>query len=536
MAPRTTRSRFHTVRSALVFLVLGLPSLGVGAPEKTQPADPRIARLIDQLGDKEYLVRQEAQEELAKLGFAAYEPLTAAASRPDLEVATRAKYLLQLLWTRYASGQSSPRVSEILKNYNLLTPSARSRKLRELAALSDLEGVAALCRLACFEKSPELSATAAVALLNHEPPDAASQARFARLVHENLVGDRPGVKWLSAYLVLREDFEKGLPEWTRIVEAEQNVPEPLPNVSTPQTPSSGRAATVVPLLYVLARAYARHGDSKRAEEVAQQARDFRPSPDPARLELRLTAASVLRRHGRFAWAEAEFRQLIASNNSLAVFYGYYQWAEMLHDQENDEAAAKTCGKAIEALKQKGLDGIGEVEEMVKSPSEARARMSYFLACHYLANGNQAKYVECLEEAFRTDPTEVDTLIACYRLPNRTEVFRKRVLDAIQREADSIRREIAMDPENAEPYNQFAWLIGNTQGDLNEALRYAKKSLELRPNTSAFLDTLAHVYFTQGDLENAVKHQTQAAQLEPHSRLIARELQTFRTALAKKGER
>jgi tetratricopeptide (TPR) repeat protein len=83
------------------------------------------------------------------------------------------------------------------------------------------------------------------------------------------------------------------------------------------------------------------------------------------------------------------------------------------------------------------------------------------------------------------------------------------------------------------YNQLAWLIGNTEGDYQEALRCSQKSLELRPNTAAYLDTLGRCYYAVGDLDNAIKTQTQAIKLEPHSGLMQRQLKFFEKAKAEK---
>ena len=84
---------------------------------------------------------------------------------------------------------------------------------------------------------------------------------------------------------------------------------------------------------------------------------------------------------------------------------------------------------------------------------------------------------------------------------------------------------------ATDYNQFAWLVGNTYGDFDEAIRLSHKSLELRPDAGGFLDTLGHCYYAKGDLENAVKYQTQAVKLEPHTGLIQRKLNQFEKELA-----
>ena len=88
-----------------------------------------------------------------------------------------------------------------------------------------------------------------------------------------------------------------------------------------------------------------------------------------------------------------------------------------------------------------------------------------------------------------DPSDIDVLIACYRLPDQTPEYRKKVMDLIRQATEDIRVEIAAGPDNAEYYNQFAWLIANTEGDLDEALKYAQKSLELSPENGGLYDTL-----------------------------------------------
>jgi cytochrome c-type biogenesis protein CcmH/NrfG len=77
------------------------------------------------------------------------------------------------------------------------------------------------------------------------------------------------------------------------------------------------------------------------------------------------------------------------------------------------------------------------------------------------------------------------------------------------------------------------LVANTEGDMNEALKYAKRAVELQPGSGGILDTLAHVYFAKGDFENAVKTQEKAAELEPHSELIKKKLAVFKKAIEDK---
>ena len=77
-------------------------------------------------------------------------------------------------------------------------------------------------------------------------------------------------------------------------------------------------------------------------------------------------------------------------------------------------------------------------------------------------------------------------------------------------------------------NQVAWLVGNTGSD-KQAVERSRKSLELRPQTPGYLDTLGRAYFSVGDLKNALKYQRRAARLEPFSQQIQRQLKEFEDA-------
>ena len=131
---------------------------------------------------------------------------------------------------------------------------------------------------------------------------------------------------------------------------------------------------------------------------------------------------------------------------------------------------------------------------------------------------------------------MDTLIACSRIASATPQFRQRIATLVRQKTVKLRGQLLAGPDAAQNCNELAWLVGNTGGDLDEALRAAEKSLQLGPNHSAYLDTLAHVYFAKGDLANAVKYQTMAMEREPHSGLLVVELKRFRAALETKTKK
>ena len=149
---------------------------------------------------------------------------------------------------------------------------------------------------------------------------------------------------------------------------------------------------------------------------------------------------------------------------------------------------------------------------------------------------------------RKDPTDVNALIGYYRLPDLTPEEKQKVVKSIEQTADetagidpqrpafarrSARNISRRQRKKAIDCNQFAWLIANTEGNFDEALKYSKRSVELQPASGGLYDTLAHVYYAKGDFENAVKTQEKALELEPHSGLIKKKLEVFKKALEEK---
>ncbi len=89
--PNRTKSAVLVV--AAVVMVLAAAQWAEAAPPPAPPAadnsPQRLRRLVQELGDKDYFVRQRAQTELAALGFEAFDVLSEATASEDPEVAAR---------------------------------------------------------------------------------------------------------------------------------------------------------------------------------------------------------------------------------------------------------------------------------------------------------------------------------------------------------------------------------------------------------------------------------------------------------------
>jgi len=285
------------------------------------------------------------------------------------------------------------------------------------------------------------------------------------------------------------------------------------------------------LLYLQALAYEEQGKREAAEKTALQA--FRgqdggeENPD-VKMYRRFSTAILLRARGQNAWARRELESLVESAPLTGLVRPYL--ADMLHEQgENLEAAAvlEKIAKAVEAGKMPGDMQFG-------NPKEICAKRQYYLACHWKTQNNPAKERECLEKALKDSPDDIDVLIACYQSKGQPPEFHKRIVEQVRAVAAGLLAATHMPDVSATDYNNYAWLIANTEGDLDEALRFSRKSLEADPNVAGYLDTLAHVYAAKGDLREAVKIQTRAMALEPRSPSLKRHLEAFRKKLEGKN--
>jgi tetratricopeptide (TPR) repeat protein len=171
----------------------------------------------------------------------------------------------------------------------------------------------------------------------------------------------------------------------------------------------------------------------------------------------------------------------------------------------------------------------------------RARMHFFFACQAASQSDAAVERTNLDQAIEQEPTDLDVLIALYRVKDDNPARREKVMKLIKTVVDTCRNEIEDIPDEPVNYNELAWLVANTEGDFDEAIRFSQKSVELAraeatttsdfKHVGQYLDTLAHCYFAKKDYANAVKYQAEAVKLDPHTKAISRQYQVFRDALA-----
>lgn len=190
----------------LVVTTAGAEKQGDSTPAADRQAE--IHRLIEQLGDRDFTARDRAQEQLAKIGEEAFNALTVAANDPDLEIASRARYLLRKIEVPAVRDGDSDQVRAILADYRSASSSERLRKVQSLLLLPQGEGSAAACRLCHIEKSPLLAKFAALEVINRWPVHAEGRRRMKQAIDGELrLSGQPSAEWLRCYRQLDDDPE-----------------------------------------------------------------------------------------------------------------------------------------------------------------------------------------------------------------------------------------------------------------------------------------------------------------------------------------
>ena len=176
----------------------------------------------------------------------------------------------------------------------------------------------------------------------------------------------------------------------------------------------------------------------------------------------------------------------------------------------------------------GADTNQILMQLGRDPPALRSRLLYFVACDALSHGDRAAYRSRLEESLAAHPKDVDSLIAWYRLGDDDPAHRVDAAARVARALEQIDEEIQAIPDDPNGYNEYAWLVANTEGDVAKALRYSRQSLEEAFDNASYLDTLAHCHAAAGELERAVRVQSLAVRHEPHSLLVRRNYERFQT--------
>ncbi len=233
-------------RSAIFLLALAAAASPVVAQAASSDTSnsPRIARttsiasrrshpggielLIDQLGSEQYFLRRHAEEQLIERGVDVFDQLQLAEEHPDLEIATRAHYILQRIRIEWIQPNDSAEVQAAMRNYGDLSKAERLQRMDRLIALANDDGLGALCRITRFEPSLQLARNAAFVVMQSDAPQKRVSKRVSKQISERVtvirqeLGDsrRVPVEWLRTYGKQLEQPERVIDRWLTLIDEE----------------------------------------------------------------------------------------------------------------------------------------------------------------------------------------------------------------------------------------------------------------------------------------------------------------------------
>ena len=294
------------------------------------------------------------------------------------------------------------------------------------------------------------------------------------------------------------------------------------------------------LLYDAAEANKVGGDDGAAEELAENALQIRPLPSneaereqfqPKQLDEAARGhyeiAKTLETRGLFHWSEREYRSILdaVEVTSAAGAQARAALAQMLGELERHRDVVDVLRPLLDrASKDAKLNA--RLNELYLPYNRFQSTMDYHAAMAELEDGKKQEASKFLERAFRLYPSNVDILIAMYRLDlddDWNQSVRSRLKQTLRQSelriesARSKARQFGNRSDGflAQYMNEYAWLVSNTEGDTERALQYSLKSLELQTDF-AKLDTCGRCYFALGQFDKAIEMQNRALKLMPHS--------------------
>ena len=76
--------------------------------------------------------------------------------------------------------------------------------------------------------------------------------------------------------------------------------------------------------------------------------------------------------------------------------------------------------------------------------------------------------------------------------------------------EHFRKAVQANPQSAQAANNLAYLTADSGGNLEEALKYAQKAVELAPNHAAYSDTLGWILYRKGVYPTSVQYLEKAS--------------------------
>ena len=151
----------------------------------------------------------------------------------------------------------------------------------------------------------------------------------------------------------------------------------------------------------------------------------------------------------------------------------------------------------------------------------------FRAVGHLEAGRDAEAIEAARNSLASLPLQVQ--IGIDLVPEFERHDRPDLADELfAKQAAALEAVLADYPKHAGAHNDLAWLAAKCRRHLPDALTHARRAVELVPDYTTFLDTLAEVEYQLGERDQALVHIRRCLELEPRNTHFQRQQTRFET--------
>ncbi|MBX3422566.1 MAG: hypothetical protein KF752_13515 [Pirellulaceae bacterium] len=313
------------------------------------------------------------------------------------------------------------------------------------------------------------------------------------------------------------------------------------------------------LTYLLAEAHLQLGDSLQADQLAGRALHLpenranllgqfgRGGAGDTEALQRGMQAQELRERGMFNWAEAEYLEALTIDKvDVRIVAQLREWLSHFYwEGGNFARAADTLQPQIEKE-----PADNKLPRALYDHAKVVADYHWYRAQQFAAENqiDQAleHYRQALESNLNAEMQNPDIVISLRRMPKSDAQqalfddhfprmlnrFRSLVAEEEARMSQSNLGQFASVSQGlAQACNQLAWLLSNCDVHIDEALYLSSRSLEIEPESYAYLDTMARCRFAAGQFAEAVQYQRRALAKSPHDRMLKAQLSQFEAAAA-----
>jgi tetratricopeptide (TPR) repeat protein len=142
-------------------------------------------------------------------------------------------------------------------------------------------------------------------------------------------------------------------------------------------------------------------------------------------------------------------------------------------------------------------GIATFQELLTKVSDTRQQSDLWtrIGEAYLRKGDRQQSINAIEKARQGQPNNSNLLVdlaMLYETQNKMDVAKKDYEQAVK-----------MDPNNALALNNLAYLLSQSNGDLDVALTYATRAKQRLPGHPEINDTLGWIYLKKNLTDNAI---------------------------------